>query len=86
MEEVERLVFCPTGSDLTTPVPRHHQPRKGYTMTSLIATQKLEELKLKVKHLSEYLDQAEIDDGYIDDPAFNSIVHDIEELHDTITP
>ena len=55
-------------------------------MTNLIATQKLEELRLKVKHLSEYLDQAEIDDGYIDDPDFNSIVHDIEELHDTITP
>ena len=56
--------------------------------TMLITTQTLEELKLKAKHLSEYLEQVTIEAGdrYIDDPDFNDIVHDIDELHDKITP
>lgn len=56
--------------------------------TQFIATQKLEELRLKVKHLAEYLDsEVKIEnDGYVDDPDLNFIVQDIKMLHDEITP
>jgi len=52
------------------------------------ANQQLETLKLKIQHLADYLDsQVEIDaDGYIDEPYFNTLVYDIKELHDQLTP
>ena len=56
--------------------------------TTFVTNQKLEVLKLRVKHLAEYLDsEAEIeDDGYIDDPQLSFIMQDITSLHNEITP
>ena len=56
--------------------------------TPFVTNQKLEVLKLRIKHLSEYLEsEAKVeDDGYIDDPQLSFIIQDITSLHDEITP
>ena len=50
--------------------------------------QKVETLKLKARHLADYLDsQVEItEDGFVDEPYFNELVYEIKDLHDQITP
>ena len=51
-------------------------------------SQKVETMRLKAQHLADYLNsEIEIsEDGSVDDPYLNDLVHDIEELHEQITP
>lgn len=59
-------------------------------LDAFVAKQKLETLRLKVKHLTEYLQSDKVEpcehDGYIDDPYLNELVRDVHDLHDSISP
>ena len=59
-------------------------------LDTFVAKQRLETFRLKVKHLTEYLNAEKVEpcdhDGYIDDPYLNELVRDIHDLHDAMTP